>query len=78
MINCPEKLVCTYVYIKQNLDQNVHESKNKNMYMKQNLDQNVHVSISKKIFLIQILMYNAQKSLPNAHDKWYIVGQCTT
>ena len=46
MINCPEKLFCTHVHMKQNLDQNVHASKN--MYIKQNLDWNVHVSISKK------------------------------
>ena len=47
--------------------------KTKNMYIKQNLDQNVHVSISKKKLLIQTLM-----ALPDAHDKWYIVGQCIT
>ena len=43
--------------MKQNLDQNVHVSKNKNhtKNIKQNPGQNVHVSIPKKIFLIQIL-----------------------
>ena len=56
------KTFCTDVYIKQNLDQNVHVSKIKNMDMKQNLGQNVYVSISKKIFLIQILIYNAHNS----------------
>ena len=44
-----------FVYIKQNLGQDVCDYK-KHV---QNLHQNVHVSISKKIFLIQILMYNA-------------------
>ena len=53
------KTFCTYVYIKQNLDQNVYVPKTKNMYTKQNPDQHLHVSISKKIFLIQMLIYSA-------------------
>ena len=44
------------MYIKLNLDQNVHATKNMNI--KQNLGQSILVSIFKKTFLIQILIYN--------------------